>query len=1117
MDVGTWLRSIGFEMHAAAFEDNGVDAALLRELSNEDLKDLGVERLADRKRLLQAISDLSALTDETLGGGSAAERRHLTVMFCDLVGSTALSTRLDPEEYGKVIRAYQDACSAAVSAHGGTVAKFMGDGVLVYFGYPRAQEDDAERAVHAGLGVVDAVTTLQAHSEPLRARVGLATGLVVVGEQLGEGLAHEQAVVGETPNLAARLQGLAPPGAVVISDATHQLTGGRFETEDLGCHEVKGFGDPVQAWRVTGIDTDATRFEATRAAGGLTPLVGREREIALLTECWNKARAGIGQVVLVSGEAGIGKSRIARALQERLEGTPHIRLRYNCSPQHSNSALYPIVTQLQAAAGFAREDTIDQKLEKLEALLGQSADDVGTAAPVLAALLSLPAGDRYGSLDMEPAEQKEATYVALKTQLDGLTAKEPVTMYFEDVHWIDPTSLEFFDRLVVARIATMPVLLLVTFRPEFEAPWQPDDHIHAIALDRLGRAQVARIIEGITGGQRLEAAVVEEILARTDGVPLFVEELTKSLMESGLLRRDGGRYMADGPLHDLRVPETLQESLLARLDRLAPIKEVAQIGAALGRSFSHGVLAAVVGIPDSQLRDALVQLEDAELLFRRGRPPDATYRFKHALVQDAAYQSMLRSTRAQLHNRIARTLQEKFADTASAAPDQLAHHLTEAGETAAAIDAWRRAARRAVDLAALAEAEAQLRRALDLLLSLPEDADRQSSELDLRIEFGQVLMATKGYMVAETEQNFLRALQLCETVGATARMFPVLYGRWSALYASGHARRSKELAESVMRLAEQHGDDGVLALAHRVMGTSSMVCGDPSVAHDHFQQGLALHDPDRHRPLAKLYGQDVGISINCGLSFALWHLGRLTEATERAEETIDRARQLGHANTHAYALVHLGCAVPLNNREWDAAERWTDELSNLARDHDLGMWQLFADMANATIRARRDPTVEHNARLRETIAALGARIRFEIWTPVFLCWLAQAQADAGQVTEGFATLEDAQDRIDRLGEAWAQPEVHRLRGVLLQARRDNDPAEAENSFRRAMEVAEGMQATIFRLRAAHCLACHLRDEGDPETARDILAPVYDLFTEGFEYPDLIDAKALLEALGPSPH
>ncbi len=1117
MDVGTWLRSLEFDHHVAAFEENGVDGALLRELTNEDLKDLGVTRLAERKRLLKAIADLSALTDETLGSASSTdqpagpERRHLTVMFCDLVGSTELSTRLDPEEFGNIVRAYQDACTTTIESHGGTIAKYMGDGVLVYFGFPQAQEDDAERAVHAGLGVIDAVAALGSEGMPLHARVGIATGLVVVGEQIGRGTAQEQAVVGETPNLAARLESIANPGAVVISDSTYRLTGQRFETEDLGTHSLKGFSAPVQAWHVTGIDIDATRFEATRAAGGLTPLVGRDREIELMIGCWRRAKAGHGQVVLLSGEAGIGKSRILKALQEHLEDEPHTRLRYNCSPQHTNSALYPVICQLEAAAGFAREDSVDRKLDKLQTVLQQSSEDVATVAPLLAALLSLPAEERYGALDMEPKQQKEATMAALMAQLEGLAARQPVAMYLEDVHWIDPTTLELFDRLI-DRIAAFPVLLVMTFRPEFEVPWELDENLHGVALERLGRTQVVRVIDGITGGRRLPDSVVEEIHARTDGVPLFVEELTKSLLESALLREDGAQFVLEGPLRQLRVPATLQESLLARLDRLAPIKEVAQVGAALGRVFSHAVLAAVTEFPEPALRDALVQLEDAELLFRRGRPPEATYRFKHALVQDAAYQSMLRSSRAQLHQKIARILQERFPDTADAAPDLLAQHLTEAGETEAAIAAWRRAARRAVDLAALAEGEAQLGRALDLLLSLPETEGRASTELDLRIEFGQALMATKGYMAPQTGQNFLRALELCETVGATTRIFPVLYGRWSALYASGQVNRCKELAEKILGLAEENADSGVMAMSHRIYGTASLVCGDPRLANHHFERSLDNHDPDGHRSLAKLYGQDLGVATLSGQSLALWHLGLIDQARACSDAAIESGRALGHANTLAYALVHNCVALQMLCQDLDAAQRVSAELQRIARDHDMGLWLPICDMLVCAIRAYREPSREHNAAFRQAILALGERINFELWTPMFLCWLAETEAAADQFSEGLSTLSDIQTRIDELGEKWVLPELYRLRGTLILARRDNDPDEAEQWLGRAISTARQMHARTYELRAATSLAALLSESGENAKARAVLTPAYERFTEGFDTPILQNAKATLDRL-----
>ncbi len=1117
MDVGKWLQSLGFQEHAAAFEENGVDAALLRELTNEDLKDLGVTRLAERKRLLKAISDLSALTDDTLGRGSAAEylqsaeRRQLTVMFCDLVGSTELSTRLDPEDFAGVIGSYQETCARAVAQRGGTVAKFMGDGVLVYFGYPRAHEDDAEQAVHAGLDVTDAVAALRAADTNLQARVGIATGLVVVGETIGDGAAQEQAVAGEAPNLAARLQALAEPGTVVVSETTQRLTGRRFEALDLGHHRLKGFAESVRAWRVTAIHTDASRFEAMRADESLTPLVGRERELDLILQCWRKARTGQGQVILLSGEPGIGKSRIAEALQVHLADEPHIRLRYNCSPQHANSAFFPIISHLEAAARFERDDTSDRKLDKLEALLAQSSADATAVASLFAALLSLPGADRYGPIELDAKGQKEATFAALADQLDRLSANDPLAMYLEDAQWIDPTTLELFERLV-GRISSVPILLVVMFRPDFDVPWARDDNVHRVALERLGPAQVTRVIEGVTGGRGLPEDVVAEIVAKTDGVPLFVEELTKSLLESGLLYDDGTQFVAKGPLRDLKVPATLQESLLARLDRLASVKEVAQVGAALGRDFSHAVLAAVLEAAEPELRDAMVQLEDAGLLFRRGRPPEANYRFKHALVQDAAYQSMLRSHRTHLHKRIAAVLQDRFADTADAAPDQLAHHLTEAGETDAAIAAWRRAARRAIDMAADVEAAVHLRRALELLQSVPAGLEHDSMELDLRIELGQALMATIGPPAQETEQNFERALALCDKVGATRRMFPVLYGSWAVMYVSGQVSRSQELAGKFLRLAERQDDLGALAVANRITGTAQLMCGSPNEARPHLERVLELYDPDRHAPLAKLYGQDIGVTGLCGLSLDLWYLGQTDQARAHGEAAIERARQLRHTNTLAYALGHCACTLPLSNRDWETAERGATELLRLGNDHDMMLWQLLGGASVAAARAQQDPGAARNEELERAIRVLADQIQFGLWKPLFLCWLAEAQAAVGQVAEGFATLDEAQDRIDQHGEAWALPELHRLRGILHLNGRQDDQVRAEACFRDAVEAAKEMDARIYELRAATNLARLLGEQDRTTDARDVLAPVYEAFAEGHGQRDLRAAKIVLNGL-----
>ncbi|HET6519516.1 MAG TPA: AAA family ATPase, partial [Geminicoccaceae bacterium] len=782
MDVAAWLRDLGLARYEPAFRDHEIDWEILPDLTEADLEKLGLP-LGPRKKLVKAIAALSAAaapaapatTSRPTSTAPGAERRQLTVLFCDLVGSTELAARLDPEDLGAVIRAYQDRAADAVGRWGGSVAKYLGDGVLACFGWPRAHEDDAERAVRAGLELVQGVGRLTAGEggPPLAARVGIATGLVMVGEPVGEGPARERAVVGETPNLAARLQALAEPGAVVVAPGTRRLVDGLFDVTDLGAHALKGFAAPVRAWRVLGPSAAEGRFEARRRASGLTPLVGRERELARLLDRWQSAADGGGQVVLLSGEPGIGKSRLFQALHERLRdrGGPYLRLRYQCSPYATNSALHPVIDQLEHAAGFARDESPEEKLAKLEALLARSAEDVGAVAPLLAALLSVPAGGRYPPLNLTPQRQKDLTLAALAAQLEGLARRQPVLAVFEDAHWIDPTSLELLERLV-ERAGELRALLVVTFRPEFAPPpgWAGRAHVTALPLGRLGRQRGAALVERVAGDKALPAEVLDQIVDKTDGVPLFVEELTKTVLESGMLVDAGDRYELDGPLAPLAIPATLRDSLTARLDRLAPVvKEVAQLGAAIGREFGRELLAAVSPLPQSELRAALDELVASELVLARGGPPGAIYMFKHALVQDTAYATLLKSRRRRLHARIARALEERWPETRASRPELLAHHYTEAGLIERAVPSWLEAGTEALGRSAVAEAAAHLGRGLELIPRLPASDDRDRVELELRVALGTAQMAHKGWPAAEVRAALEPARGLCRRLGETDR------------------------------------------------------------------------------------------------------------------------------------------------------------------------------------------------------------------------------------------------------------------------------------------------------------------------------------------------------------
>src|SRR5215469_3006030 len=779
--IAEWLASIGLGEYAQRFADNAIDLSVLRDLTEQDLKELGV-LLGHRRRILRAIAELDGVAPEPTETATApalrkdAERRHLTVMICDLVGSTALSARLDPEDMNAVMDAYHAACARIMLTYDGAIGEFRGDGILAYFGYPRAHEDDAERTMRAGLDIIATVARLETRAaEPLAVRIGIATGLVVVGDFSGEGALRKHALVGETPNLAARLQTLAEPGTVVVAASTRRLLGDLFHLRDLGRHEVKGIAAPVAAWVVEGVSASESRFEAVHTAG-LSDLIGREDEIDFLLERQRLAWKGEGQIVLISGEPGIGKSRLVAALAERIAGEPHTRLRYQCSPYHGSSALRPFIAQLERAAGFKGDDTYEQRLDKLEAALAMSASRVEAVAPLFAALLSIPFGERYPPLVLSPTQQRRRTLTALLDQFEGLASQQPILLSFEDAQWADATSLELLD-LTIERVRQLPVLALFTFRPEFEPPWVGLPNVGTMTLGRLDRDDVENMVAGVTGGRVLPAEVMKQIVAKTDGNPLFVEELTKTVLEAGILVENAEGYRLDGPLPPLAIPETLQDSLMARLDRLVSVREIAQIGAAIGREFSYSLVHALVGRDETALKHALAQLEQAELVFRRGEPPEAVYSFKHALVRDAAYESLLKSRRHQLHGQIARTLEEKFPDIVVSQPEIVAHHFAEAGLVEPAIGYWLKAGNLALSRSTNA-AVAHLKQGLKQIPNIDDPLVRNKWELLLQTSLGNSLRATQGWSTDSVKHAYTRALQLCKESGLDELTFPAVFGLW---------------------------------------------------------------------------------------------------------------------------------------------------------------------------------------------------------------------------------------------------------------------------------------------------------------------------------------------------
>jgi len=1095
VDIAAWLHSLGMQQYEAAFRDNAIDERVLPNLTAEDLKDLGVGLVGHRRRLLDAIAALGAEAPAASTPDAPvradAERRQLTVMFCDLVGSTALSSRLDPEDLREVIAAYHRAVAEVVRSLDGFVAKYMGDGVLVYFGYPQAHEDDAERAVRAGLACIDAVGRLDVNSFKLQARVGIATGLVVVGDLIGEGPAQEQSVVGETPNLAARLQALAEPETVVIAAGTRRLLGDLFEYRDLGAVEVKGIAAPVPAWQVLRPSGVASRFEALRGSA-LSPLIGREEEIDLLLRRWTRAKAGDGQVALVSGEAGIGKSRITAELEERLHAEPHIRLRYFCSPYYQDSALYLFVDQLGRASGFVADDPPAARLEKLEALLARAAppdDDVA----FIADLLSLSTSERHPLPNLSPQRKKERTLEALIRQLDGLARQQPVLMVVEDAHWVDPTSRELLD-LTIERVRTLPVLLVLTFRPEFQPPWIGQPQVTMLALNRLDRRDRSALVAQIAGDKALPDVVVDQIVDRTDGVPLFIEELTKSVLESGVPQ--------------VGIPTTLHDSLMARLDRLASVRLVAQIGAAIGRQFPYALLRAVSDLPEDELQAALVRLVASELVFHRGTPPDAVYSFKHALVQDAAHGSLLRSTRQQLHAQIAQALETLSPELMETQPELFAQHYAEAGLVEKSVAYWGKAGRRSAARSAMAEAAAQFQRGLDQLALLPDTPERQRPELELNSALGAALMVVRGFGALETGQAFARARKLWEQLGFPSGFLRVTHGQSRYHAARGEYDLALRLDEDLLRVSGQRNDSSGLVLGHFSSGRNLAMVGRFASSRSHLEEVVALYDPILHQSLVHQAGVHPQLNALSALGLVLFFLGFPDQALARSTAAIAEARRLAHPASLAASLA-LG-TLPLSvvgdrmiNREW------VDQLGAVATEHGFPHYRALGIFYNGWVKTTNRDVAEGIWLLRSGLNDYRTT-QSDLLMPHYTALLAVACEIAGQIGEATTLLDEAFEIVERTGERWLEAELNRHKGQLLLRQRHTEAA--EELYRKALGIAVEQEAKLWELRAAVSLARLRRDQGRRAESHDHLASVYCWFTEGFDTPDLRDAKALLDEL-----
>jgi class 3 adenylate cyclase/tetratricopeptide (TPR) repeat protein len=1099
------LQSIGLDRYTPLFVDNEIDLPTLLVLSERDLEELGLP-FGPRKRVLSEVaalqrlvpSDPAAVAPEPPQGESAAERRQLTVLFCDMVGFTELAGRLDPEVLHNVVRRYEDVCAVSVTRYEGYIFQRLGDGIVAFFGYPLAHEGEAERAIRAGLEIMAAIEELDApEAGTLEARIGIASGMVMVSE----GSAY-----GETMNLAARLQVVAQPSTVVVSSRVRRLAGGAFEYADLGERELKGIAQPARVYRVLGASVAAGRFEAATRSG-VTPLVGREAEIEQLVERWRLTQEGGGcRVVLLAGEPGIGKSRTVSVLRERLRVDGAETIAFHCSPFGVNSAFHPIIAALERALTGERDDPPEVRLERLEALLIDEYNRPVADVPLIASILSLPYEERHGRSTLTPQERKAETIQAIVDLTGAMVQSGRRLLVVEDVHWADPTTLETLDALI-AGVERLPLLVVLTHRPDFESRWSERPYVSKLDLARLTRPESEALVLAVSDGLALPEMLLEQIIEKTDGVPLFVEELTKSLLESGGVTIEGGRYAA--AVADVSVPDTLRDSLMARLDRLGPAEEVAQIGAVIGREFTFELLAAVSDLPAAALAERVERLRESGLTFQRGSLPDAVFTFKHALVHEVAYDTLLRSRRKELHGTIAQTLERGWPETAETAPELLAHHYAAAGDDEVAVRYWERAGKLALERFALAEAVAHLSAGLALVERLPPGADRDRCELELRTLLGPPLVAVRGWAAPEVSDLLEPAISLARSLGRHQSYLPVLNGLWVHYMSAGRHAIAMEWAEELLETGVATGDDVLGLCGHRAAMTSNFWLGRLGEAVEHGHAITAAYDPERHWHIAALTNNDPLTADGIYRSQALWMLGNPDRAAALCDEKDEWARRRNHPFDLCFALT-VGALTYDYRREPDRLLERVEEAERVGRTHRVPlMSEVMAQIMKgiAWLRAGRiDESVPQLEGSLSRLLATGHRA----WVPYVRAVLGEALACRGDLEVGLACIQESLDQIEAQDERVHLAEVLRLQGWMLWQQGALDMA--ESTLRSAFEVARAQRTRSWELRTATTLAGVLDSRGDASGAFGVLEPVHDAFEEGSGTPDVADAALLLDRI-----
>jgi class 3 adenylate cyclase/tetratricopeptide (TPR) repeat protein len=1102
--LSDWLVSHGLERFATLFDQNEVDLPTLQLLTDDDLKELGVP-FGPRKRILNLIGEerrLEKLSSPNAVGAAVGERRQLTVLFCDMVGFTKLAHRVDPETLQIVVRAYEDTCESCVSRYDGYLFTTLGDGIVAFFGYPLAHEGEAERAIRAGLDIVQAVSELQIpQAGRIQVRIGVAAGMVVVAS-------GERSAVGETMNVASRLQTVARPGSVVVNERVRRLADGLFEYEDLGEHELKGISHLTHVYRIVGMSSAESRFDAA-AQRGLSPLVGRELEVSVLLDAWRAVRSsGAGRAVLLRGEAGIGKSRIVDALRDRLGGEVARTFVFQGSPFFLNTAFYPIRTWFERTPGLDRIQDEGQRLDKLEALavgdLGMARDDLR----FLAAMLNLPFQERFGAILISPKLAREETMRTLAEILRRTACAGPTLVVLEDAHWADPSTMHVIGR-AVRQFVEIPVLLVATARSEFQSPWSSHSDVSEINLAKFTAAESRTLLDKIVGGRALPPGLAAQIIARTDGVPLFVEELTKTILESGDLVVEDCRLAYAGSSAKVSIPETLRDSLMARLDRVPAAKEIAQVGSVVGREFRYELIAGLELMSEEALTEALCQLTASGVATCRGEIPHAAYEFSHALVQDAAYDSILRTRRKQLHSEIARLLTERWPETHDKAPELLAYHHTAAEQHKLAAPLWLRAGEIAIQRFALLEGITHLRTGMATLTRLHPSKSRDLTELSLRTVLGPALVAQQGWAHPEVRKVLEPAWARAQAHKRRSTYLPILSTLSVHAMSVGALTEALRWSNELLKEGEEARDDGLVIVGHRSAAATYYWRGDFIAARRSGDRVRELYDTQRHWGLALLTNSDPFTGEGIYRSQYLWMLGYPDQAKAANEATEANARRRGHPFDLAFALT-LGAQVYEYLGDSEALFSRSEEAERIGKEHGITLLgEILAEITRGVALLRAGRAADAAAQLGGSIGRLK-QTGHSIWIWYLGALQAEALAASGRLEEAMALIQESVTKIEAGEERSHYAETLRLRGSIL--RQAKQPEAAEATLRRAIEVARSQEAKSWELRAATTLAELLWERGRAAEALALLRPIYDWFNDGLRTRDLRAASSLLDKL-----